>query len=255
MTMQRGASARIARSVTGLAVAIACVIAAATAGAETVKLANGDWKPFQGKDLPNHGPASQIATEAFAKQGWDVDFKFLPWARGKKMAKRGDLDGTMIYSYTEERAENFIYSDPILELENRVYYNTDSPVEWAKPADLADLTLGGVVDYDYDIQRRNPEAGITFDRVGKPVLNFKKLARGRLDAVVSNRLVGQSLAQAAGVRDRIAMHPKPTTSEPYHLMVSKNVDNADQIVETFNKGLAKLRESGRHAEIIENAMP
>ena len=253
--MRRQGSTLLARAAVGAGVVAVGAVAAATAGAETVKLANGEWKPFQGKDLPNHGPASQIATEAFAEQGWDVTFEFLPWARGKKLAQRGDLDGTMIYSYTDERAQDFIYSEPIITLENRVFYNKDNPVDWENPEDLAKLKIGGVVDYDYDIQRRNPDAGITFDRVGKPVLNFKKLAAGRLDAVISNRLVGQQLAEQAGVRDRIAMHPKATNNEPYHLMVSKTVDNTEAIVEAFNAGLAKLRDSGRHAEIIENAVP
>ena len=253
--MQRRASTRVVRTLLGAAAASACLMMSATAGAETVKLANGDWKPFQGEDLPNHGPASQIATEAFAKQGWDVTFEFLPWARGKKLAQRGDLDGTMIYSYNEERAKNFIFSEPVITLENRVFYKKENPVDWESPEDLAKLTIGGVVDYDYDIQRLNPDAGITFNRVGKPVLNFKKLAVGRLDAVIANRLVGQQLAEQAGVRDQIAMHPTATNNEPYHLMVSKAVDNTEVIVEAFNSGLAKLRDSGRYAEIIENAVP
>jgi len=236
----------------GLAAAAIIAVLGVTpihAAAQSVTLANGEWAPFQGEKLPNGGVATQIATEAFESQGWSVSYKWLPWARGKAMAAKGKLDGTLIYSYTKEREQDFIFTDPIITLENRIFYNKDNPVDWDKPADLEGLTIGGVVDYDYDILREN-DLDVTLQRASEAAANFRKLGAGRVDAVISNRLVGRGLAEDAGVSDTVEAHPKPTSEEPYHVMVSREAGNADAIVKAFNAGLAELKDSGRYAEIL-----
>lgn len=220
------------------------------AAQQEVVLANGNWAPYQGKELENGGPVTQVVTEAFESQGWTVRYEWLPWARGKREAARGKLDGTQVYSRTDARAKQFIYSDKVLELKDFIFYNVDNPVDWKKPADLAGLTFGGVIDYDYDIFKRNPDVDVTLDRIGKPILNFKKLARGRIDAVISNSLVGRNLAEEAGVSEQIEAHPKPASSEPYFVMISRKAENAEQILDTFNAGLAELKSSGRYDEIM-----
>lgn len=219
---------------------------------QTVTLANGDWAPYQGEDLAGGGPATRIATEAFESQGWSVTFRYLPWARGKKLAARGDLDGTMIYSYTEERDKEFAYSEPVITLRDVIFYKKNNPIDWSQPSDLSGLTFGGVVDYDYDLLRENPDLDVDMQRVAKPELNFRKLAAGRVDAIISNELVGKSLARKAGVMDKLNTHPKAASSEPYHLMVSEAVDNTDAIVAAFNAGLAALKKSGRYQEILDS---
>lgn len=218
--------------------------------ARQVHLANGAWEPYQGPDLPGGGPATRIATAAFTSQGWHVDYHYMPWARGERLARQGRLDGTLVYSPTEERRRRFLFSDPVLFLENRLFHHVERPVSWRTPKDLEGLTIGGVLGYDYDVVRNNPHLDIRLELVTQPILNFRKLARQRIDAVISNARVGQRLIEEAGVGDVVAAHPRPINREPYFLMVSRAVDDAAEIIEAFNAGLAELRRTGRYQELL-----
>lgn len=41
-----------------------------------VRIASGEWPPFIGSDLPNYGFVGEIITQAFTKQGYQVEFQF-----------------------------------------------------------------------------------------------------------------------------------------------------------------------------------
>src|SRR5690606_41468897 len=106
------------------------------AHAQTVTLANGDWAPYLGKDLPGGGPVAQLVSEAFASQGWTVKYEYYPWKRGYEMAKDGALDGSIVWSRNDERSADFAFSDAVLDLDTVVFYNKAKPLAWEAPEDL-----------------------------------------------------------------------------------------------------------------------
>ena len=53
--------------------------------AETIRLATGEWEPFQGKKLKHEGPATRIVVNAFKQVGIEVNLKYYPWTRAKPM--------------------------------------------------------------------------------------------------------------------------------------------------------------------------
>lgn len=218
--------------------------------ADKVVLANGDWEPYQGEKLPQGGPASQIVREAFASQGWDVEFRYMPWARGLSLTQEAQTDGTMLYSYNEERGKNFLFSAPILVLETVVFHRKDKPLAWQNPEDLKGLTLGAVLKYDYGFVTE--EAGYTLDRVASNVFNYRKLAAGRIDALMEERLVGLAALESEGFTDTLTYHPKPIKSAPYHLIVSRNHPRAQEIIAAFNQGLEQLKQDGRLEKILQS---
>lgn len=214
-----------------------------------VTLANGDWAPYQAEGLDGYGPASMVVEEAFATQGWTVEFEFLPWARGLSDTRVGRYEGTFLYSFNEERGEDFHFSDPVIELETVVFYHNDSPIQWEDEEDLKGLVLGTVVAYDYGFVTES--AGYDLDRVPDPEANYQKLAAGRVDAVLEEVFVGLELAASVGVEDQVGYYPRPVKADPYHLIVSREHPDAEEIIETFNAGLAELEASGRLAEILQ----
>ncbi|WP_018525405.1 substrate-binding periplasmic protein [Alkalispirochaeta alkalica] len=215
---------------------------------QRITVASGDWAPYQGDTLPGGGPAGVIVAEAFASQGWEVTFEYLPWARGFTLAQQARNDGTFLYGYSDERAENFLYSDPIINLDTVIFYRKDRPIEWSAPGDLKRYTLGAVLEYNYGFIRESD--GFTLDRIADPVSNFRKLAAGRVDGVLEEVMVGWDLAERAGVADRVAYHPRAVDSEPFHFIVSRSHPDAERIIATFNAGLSALRASGRLDEVL-----
>lgn len=231
-----------------IGVLVSALLIAPAALARTVTFASGDWSPYQGDNLPHGGPAAQVVSEAFAQEGWTVEYRYLPWARGLESTRQAELDGTFLYSYNAERGEIFLYSDPVISLETVVFYRNDKPVSWENPDDLKGKVLGAVVAYDYGFVTE--AAGFTLDRVGAPENNYRKLQAGRVDAVLEEVQVGLGLARSVGAADQISFFAKPIKADPYHLIVSRDHPEGQLIIDTFNAGLQKLKDSGRFDEIL-----
>lgn len=213
----------------------------------SVTLASGEWEPYQGENLPNGGPAALVISEAFAASGWSVSLEYLPWARGLEATGEAQFDGTFLYSFNEERAASFYYSEPVITFDTVVFYHPDSPISWEQESDLLGKNLGAVIAYDYGFARE--EDGFTLDRIGQPENNFRKLQAGRLDGVMEVVLVGQTLANSVGFSE-VLFHPRPIKSVPYHLIVAKQHPQAAEILAAFNQGLAILQANGRIEEIL-----
>ncbi|MCW7753148.1 transporter substrate-binding domain-containing protein [Desulfobotulus sp. H1] len=208
----------------------------------TLVIANGEWIPYQGETLREGGPMTRIVTEAFKRQGWEVEYLYLPWAQGLSMTEKVNADATMLYSYNEQRGTKFFYSDPVLQLDTVVFYNLNKPLQWENPADLKGLTLGGVEKYDYGFVRE--EDGYRIRRSASSESNHRRLADGRLDGTMDEVLVGMKILRENNLQHRISFHPTPIKRTDYHLIVSKEHPRATIILETFNKGLASLKEDG-----------
>ena len=64
------------------------------------------------------------------------------------------------------------------------------------------------------------------------------------------------MVEAFGLRaaEKVAYHPNPLVAPTGHLLFSRKLANAEELVAAFNRGLAKLRKSGRYtlfqAELI-----
>lgn len=216
--------------------------------AQSVIIANGDWAPYLGKDLPHGGPVAHLVSEAFATQGWTVTYDYLPWKRGYLMAEKAQLDGSIVWSRNEEREAVMLYSDSVVHLDTVVFYENSRPVTWEEPEDLKGLRLGGVLGYDYASIKA--EDGYNVSLIGEPKNNYLKLVADRLDGVMEERLVGLNLAKEAGVLDQVGYHPTRIKSNPYYFIVGKENPRGEEIIRVFNAGLNELKNSGRYDAIL-----
>ena len=89
------------------------------------------------------------------------------------------------------------------------------------------------------------------------VWSFRKLLLERIDLFPMDPIVGEAmLAEQLGpeARESLEFHPRPLRSALYHLPFSREDPEAGRLKRAFDRGLAKLRESGRYQEIIEKAL-
>jgi len=219
--------------------------------AEKITLANGEWAPYLSKDLKHSGYMSHIVSEAFAEEGIEVDYVFLPWKRGFEDAKEGKYQGSLIWGYNDDRAKDFLYSDTVAELGTSLFYNKSNPIEWNEPTDLKKYKMGGVIGYAYGIEELEKQGVLKIERIGKDVGNYKKLAAGRLDIVLEDTEVGHESINKLGMTEQLAVHPKTLKSRKYSVIISKNAPNAQALVDAFNRGLKKLKDDGRYQKYLE----
>ena len=232
---------------------IAIIIAMTTfCFAEKVTLATGEWSPFTSESLPEFGFASEIVKEAFNVQGIEVEFKFFPWKRCEALVKNGEVLATFPYKKTEKRSEKFIFSKSILTTKNFFYYvKNGKDFQYEDLSDLQGYKIGGVLGYFY--KPIFEKAGLNVEYSSKEVHCLKKLLAGRIDLYPGNQIPTWELIknELPDQVDKFATLPKPFLKGENHLMFSKDNPMADKYIEIFNKGLKKIKDSGKYDKIVK----
>ncbi|WP_271411189.1 substrate-binding periplasmic protein [Pseudomonas sp. Q1-7] len=232
-----------------------CLLFHGLATAEEVRLTNGEWAPYLGASLPHQGVASRIVEEAFALEGVQVHWEFYPWARSMYLAERGERAGTAVWLRSPERERTFYISDPVIESTYYLFHRKDRPLDWRQVADLKGLRLGGAIGYDYGTAFQRAELGgqIQVKRLSNEEQGMRMVLAGRLDAFPMDKVVAFSLLNdrfSSAERARLSFHPLPLRSDGLHLMLSREVPGNAELIVRFNKGLARLRESGKVAQYL-----
>lgn len=218
--------------------------------AEIVRLTNGEWPPYLSEHFKYFGLASRIVTEAFALEGVKVEYGFFPWPRAYKLAEVGDWDGTVVWRSSDERAEKFFISDEVVPDKVVFFHLKRNAFDWKAMADLKGVQIGATTSYDYGSAFAAAETTHQIDvkRVYSDEINLSKLLAGRIQVFPINVDVGYHMLRLNFKEEEVALfthHPRPVTEEPLRLLLSKKVAGNEQLMAVFNRGLKRLRESGK----------
>ena len=233
------------------AVCICLTRPVSVAAGKQVMLAATEYSPYYGRQLPNQGVISEIIREAFKQNGYEAQIKFLPWKRALEMTRRGEVDALYTAWYREERRQWFAFSDP-LPIANEIgfFKRIDSSISYRTILDLRPFKIGIVRGYS------NPpefdRAGLITEAVTEDRLNIKKLAAGRIDLVLIDKIIGLHIIKTE-VPESAQMlewlHP-PLKIEEQYLIFSKKVQGFEQKRTDFNQGLRQIIAEGTVDAII-----
>ena len=226
---------------------------------DTIRITTGEWIPFSSESLKHTGFTNHVIAEAFKLEGYSVEFTFYPWKRAFEAAKSAEEYHATSYWYpSDERAKDFHYSEP-LQVDDNVFFHLKSTPfpDWETLDDLKKLHIGAVSGFTYteEFWEAEKSGRLSIDVVNSEESNFRKLMRGRIDTCPTARVVG--LRTIRGIfgpegLEKVTFHPKPLFAVTGHLLVSKKNENAEEIIEAFNRGLAALKESGRYEQFQED---
>lgn len=225
---------------------------AASRAGETVRLTCGEWPPFVSEHLRHYGLLPRIITESLASEGIEVEWGFFPWKRALEIARDGLWDGSIAWYRTEDRDRDFYPSDPINYSRVAFFHLKGNGFEWETMEDLQRYTIGVTLGYSYGeaFDSMVQEGQVRVEKVFTEALNIKKALEGRVDAALINIDVGYYLLRtgyAPGVADTLATSPKLLlASQAQHVLITKKNPNGPRLVEALNRGLGKLRESGKY---------
>lgn len=227
-----------------------CVSTAAVAADKNLKLAATEWPPFYGADLENNGFVSAIIREAFERAGYTIDISFLPWKRAMAGTESGKFDGLFTMWYRADREESFAFSDALPANEYVFFKRKDTEIEFTSLDALTSHTVGMVRGY------APPE---TFDQSKFTVSlantdedNLKKLIRGRVDLVLTDKIVAQHIINTAlgGEGAELEVFGEPLGIETQHFVMSKQAQDYASTIDAFNTALASMEEDGTLGEIL-----
>ena len=243
-------------AVASLSIMLALSDASTSAHAnETLRLTTGKWQPYTSKEAPHEGVASQIVREAFALVDVQVEYGFFPWKRAMKLARDGKWDGTIIWYDTEERRANFFYSDPVAFATNSFFHLKSYQFSWSKFEDLAEIRVGGTLEYSYGQAFDDAEkAGVfTTHRAISDEVGLTNLLKGRIDVFPGETLVTHHQIRDTFSDEDAALfthHAKHISELSLHLLLSRKAAGMQQIRDRFNEGLKMLKQSGRYDQIL-----
>lgn len=228
-----------------------------------VRLSLFEFPPFMGRELPESGLEPTIVKAVFALMNQAVSFQFLPPARAMLTAEKGRIDGALGWVWSEDRAEKFHYTDPIITAPLVFFHLKRDPFVWQTWDDLTGRTIGIVFKnyYGPDFHREMDAGRLRTQEVSRESLNFDKLLAGRIDLFPVNLHVGYHMIGKQYPQKTACLFthsPRPLKISRYHLLLSKAVPGNDRLKTLFNGALNRLRASGEYNRIcvqypVENA--
>ena len=226
----------------------------AASEAEVVTLIAGEWLPYLSVSLPDNGPVARVVTEAFALEGIHVRYSFRPWNRAYAEAAKDMAHGTLVWSMSgkqTERTRLFHQSAVLFYGQSVFFHRKNFPFQWRGEQSLKGLRVGGTAGYEYFFDR-SPLLNID-KSASTDAQNFHKLLAGRFDVFPLNLDVGLSIMkteltpQEASV---LTWDPRPYNIAHYHILFNKKNPANARHVALFDRGLKRLRESGRYDQVM-----
>lgn len=224
--------------------------------ARTVEIGTGFWPPYLDQSAEGGGYLARLIRDAFATQGIQVRFTYVPWSRALAMTRSGQFDASAVWSCTPTRETDFFFSRPLYPFRYVLFHRKGDGFSWSSINDWAGLRMGLTQDYAYGpkiataIAQRLVKPDITTsDRA-----NFQKLLLGRIDLFPMDPLTGFAMLSETfdpGALERITFDPHPVRIAWYHLMFARGSDQEKALRDAFDTGLALLIENGRYQQLVD----
>lgn len=212
---------------------------------EVVRMSTGQWPPYTGVQEDGGGAVTQLVEAAFASQGISVDLSYSPWKRAYMLVKSGAQDGSYPWVWSQERAKDFYFSNPIMYSKFYFYHRADLDFDWDDLSDLKGLTVGLTRgSYMARMTSAADRYGFNISINDNDLSNFKLLLEGRIDvfpmdSVVAEHALAEHFPEAE--RKRIARHPNMYFQAPLSVVFHKSSEGGRELVKAFNAGLEKVR--------------
>ncbi|MCY1501983.1 Bacterial extracellular solute-binding protein, family 3 [compost metagenome] len=226
------------------------LLLASWAHATPLRLATLEYPPYCSQALENGGSIVELVTRAFASQGQAVQIDFLPWARVRAELGSGRYQGALALWPREIQEERLVASRPLFYSELGFFSRSGKPVPFHSLADLRGRKVGIVRGYGYPDNLLH--SGFVSEEAVDDLSNLRKLAAGRFDLVLLERVVGNYLiARHADLGGKVRWQEPALVRIP--LLVGFTPPRAGQTdwVQVFERGLRTLHASGDYMRILQ----
>lgn len=215
----------------------------------TLRISTGDFSPWTDQKSVYGGFVNRVISEAFRREGYQVEFIYWPWKRSLETARKGKVDASSFWYVSEEKVKDFYYSDPISEHKELFFYLKKNKIpQWQSLSDLSGLKIGATRSFTYtdEFWALAKSGKLQVFEATSDLLNFKKLLAGRNDVFPAAEVVGwQLLAQLEeNPRDKVATLDDPLAIQLGHLIFPKVNPQSQTLMEAFNRSLSAMIKDG-----------
>ncbi|MBV8125747.1 MAG: transporter substrate-binding domain-containing protein [Burkholderiaceae bacterium] len=195
----------------------------------------------------------QILQEVSKISGDQYDLQLYPWKRAQAMATTGQ-GGIAHFSWTEERARIFDFSDPVVADDIQLWVKKGNEFNYKLPRDLKGHMVGAKdgASFGQAIDELMAKGEISVDRDLGFQDRIRKLLLGRIDVAIVEGVHDYAGGSEGNVGSNglqnITVLPTPLVHDPLYLAFPKSM-NKGAALERFNKALAVLKKTARYREL------
>ncbi|MCR8969803.1 ABC transporter substrate-binding protein/permease [Facklamia sp. 7083-14-GEN3] len=213
-------------------------------------ITSSDYAPFEFTDDDGNLKGIDIEIlEAIAQEAnFKIDYKIMPFSSGLQALESNQADGMIAaMGITDEREESFDFSDPYFEVGSMFAVKKGSEIdslEGLKGKNVA-TKIGS---QGADIAKRlQDQYGYTITTFEDSVNMYQNVITGNSQAVIEDYPV-MAYAAKTGTVD-LELIGEEIDKMPLGFAVNKG--NNQELLNKFNEGLAKLKDSGQYQTIVD----
>ena len=155
--------------------------------------------------------------------------------------------------------DNAVLSDPIFQSVVVLFTRADSNLDFKDDASLAGRTLclpasADISDLDRDGRHWVSEKKVTLLRPNTLINCVSLVEEGKADAMLMHELEGRIVLQRLGIGQTFRIATRPVAVRGIHAIAAKNDPRGAELIRRLNEGLAKLKQSGAYAAIIQKQL-
>ncbi|MBG9986865.1 ABC transporter substrate-binding protein/permease [Facklamia sp. DSM 111018] len=212
-------------------------------------ITSSDYAPFEFTDNKGElvGIDIEILEAIAEEEGFEIEYKLMPFSSGLQALESNQADGMIAaMGITDERKNSFDFSDPYFEVGSMFAVKKDSSFESLEDLE-GQMVATKIGSQGADIANRlQEEYGYKITTFEDSVNMYQDVIAGNSQAVIEDYPVMAYAAKTGAVDLRLI--GEEIDQLPLGFAVNKGQN--PELLEKFNAGLAKLKESGQYDEII-----
>ena len=230
---------------------VCCLLSGQAMGEENVRLTTLEWLPYAGSDLPNNGFSCEIITKAFEADNIRVDIEFQPWLATMQSVADGKFDALFSAYYTDDRAKQYVFSDPYAESILNFYKLKKTNITYKNLEDLKGSKIGIVKGFSNTPEFDDADY-LTKTAFDTEMESLESLLTGKVDLIIMDQYVCIDLLNRhfTDQKQNVEAASDPLEKRPLYLLFSKKLKHPEALAEKFNAGLKKIRDNGLYDLIM-----
>lgn len=231
-------------------------VAAEPAASAPLVLATADgYLPYTDESLPSGGLFTRLVETAMQRAAPDTPVKIVfvnDWdAHVELLLPRQAVDASFPWPPCSD-CKDLVASDPFYEIVDGFFTKAGSPLgEVVALGGLDGTTICRPAGYPAE-HLTGVEA--TLVHANGPHACFAQLDEGMVDVVAIDTRTGDRVIADLGLADRVAENPYLTEIAPLHVVVHRSHPKADEVIDTLNRGLQIMMDSGEWASIVSDGL-
>ena len=190
-----------------------------------------------------------VVNRVAERAGFEVSAIQVPRKRVDNLLQEGYLDATPRAREWTVNPDQFLFTDPVVNVEEIFFSTNQSDFRYEGPESLTDKTLVTHLGYRYPTVQEQFNTGQTnrFD-VSRDRDMFRYLLYSdEFDAAIADRLVGQWIILSEGLQGQFRMSEDHISQYGFRLMLRKDWE---EFAALFNRELQALKTNGELDEIL-----